>query len=225
MPLILIAEDEAPIATLLKYNLEKEGFTVITAVDGEHALRLVHSEHPDVVLLDWMMPVLSGVDVCRRLRGDAKTRSLPILMITARGEESDRIQGLDTGADDYITKPFSPAEVIARIKAVLRRAQPDREGSIIKRGDIEMDIASHKVRRNNQEIHLGPTEYRLLRYFMENPSKVFSREHLLDAIWGNDVYVEVRTVDVHIRRLRKALNDAGHDPIRTVRSAGYGLEA
>jgi two-component system phosphate regulon response regulator PhoB len=225
MPLILIAEDEAPIATLLKYNLEKEGFTVITAVDGEHALRLVHSEHPDVVLLDWMMPVLSGVDVCRRLRGDAKTRSLPILMITARGEESDRIKGLDTGADDYITKPFSPAEVIARIKAVLRRAQPDREGSIIKRGDIEMDIASHKVRRNNQEIHLGPTEYRLLRYFMENPSKVFSREHLLDAIWGNDVYVEVRTVDVHIRRLRKALNDAGHDPIRTVRSAGYGLEA
>ena len=225
-PLILIVEDEAAILTLLQYNLEREGFRVIEARDGEEALLLASERKPDLILLDWMLPLLSGIEVCRRLRRSPQTRGLPIIMLTARGEEGDRIRGLNAGADDYVTKPFSPSELLARVRAVMRRARPSADAETLRCGDIIMDIAAHKVRRGERDVHLGPTEFRLLRHFLEHQGRVFSREQLLDAVCGADVYVEPRTVDVHIRRLRKAMNETDEDdPIRTVRSAGYALDA
>ncbi len=225
-PFVLVVEDEDALATLLQYNLEKEGYQVALAADGEEALMLVDERMPDLVVLDWMLPKISGIELCRRLRGRSETRNMPIMMLTARGEESDRIRGLDTGADDYVTKPFSMTELAARIRAVLRRIRPGLAEDRVSHGDITMDRVAHRVRRGGREIHLGPTEFRLLDYLMQHPGRVFSREQLLDAVWGSDVYVEARTVDVHIGRLRKALNtDEEVDPIRTVRSAGYSLDA
>ena len=224
-PYILVMEDEDALATLLQYNLEKEGYDVTVAADGEEGLLQVDERLPDLVLLDWMLPKLSGIEVCRRIRGKSETRNLPIIMLTARGEESDRIRGLDTGADDYLTKPFSMSELIARIRAVLRRIRPGLADDRLNHGDIVIDRVAHRVRRSGQEIHLGPTEFRLLDHLMQHPGRVFSREQLLDAVWGSDVYVEARTVDVHVGRLRKALNVEGTvNPIRTVRSAGYSLD-
>ena len=224
-PSILVVEDEDSLATLLQYNLEKEGYQVSVAGDGEEALLLVDEKLPDLIVLDWMLPKISGIEVCRRLRQRADTRNAPIIMLTARGEETDRIRGLDTGADDYVVKPFSMTELTARIRAVLRRLRPGLAEDRVRCGDIVIDRVAHRVKRAGGEIHLGPTEFRLLDYLMQHPGRVFSREQLLDAVWGSDVYVEARTVDVHIGRLRKALNatDEG-DPIRTVRSAGYSLD-
>ncbi len=224
-PYILVVEDEDALATLLQYNLEKEGYRVGLAGDGEEALTQVDERLPDVVVLDWMLPKVSGIEVCRRLRASAKTRNLPIVMLTARGEESDRVRGLDTGADDYLVKPFAMTELTARLRAVLRRLRPGLAEDRIRHGDIVIDRVAHRVKRAEREVHLGPTEFRLLDYFMQHPGRVFSREQLLDAVWGSDVYVETRTVDVHVGRLRKALNrEDEFDPIRTVRSAGYALE-
>jgi two-component system phosphate regulon response regulator PhoB len=218
-------EDEDALATLLSYNLEKEGYRVVVAADGEEGMLQIEERLPDLVLLDWMLPKLSGIEVCRRIRGKSETRNMPIIMLTARGEESDRIRGLDTGADDYMTKPFSMTELIARIRAVLRRIRPGLADDRLNHGDIVIDRVAHRVRRSGQEIHLGPTEFRLLDHLMQHPGRVFSREQLLDAVWGSDVYVEARTVDVHVGRLRKALNVEGTvNPIRTVRSAGYSLD-
>jgi len=224
-PYILVVEDEESLATLLQYNLDKEGYRVGLASDGEEALMMIDEAQPDLVVLDWMLPKVSGVEVCRRLRTRPETRNLPIIMLTARGEESDRIRGLDTGADDYLVKPFSIPELAARIRAVLRRIRPGLAEDRIRHGDLVIDRAAHRVRRGQKEVRLGPTEFRLLDYLMQHPGRVFSREQLLDAVWGSDVYVEARTVDVHIGRLRKALNDGfDDDPIRTVRSAGYSLD-
>ena len=224
-PLILIAEDEAPLMTLLRYNVEKEGYRAIEARDGDEALMLADEDVPDLVILDWMLPKVSGIEVCRRLRSRAETRNVPIIMLTARGEESDRIRGLDTGADDYITKPFSMTELLARMRAVLRRIRPALAEDVVNFGDVSIDRSAHRVKRGDKDIHLGPTEYRLLDHFMQHPGRVFSREQLLDAVWGSGVYVDARTVDVHIGRLRKAMNEPGQpDPIRTVRSAGYALD-
>jgi two-component system phosphate regulon response regulator PhoB len=224
-PNILVVEDEDSLATLLQYNLEKEGYDVRLANDGEEALLLVDEKLPDLVVLDWMLPKVSGIEVCRRLRQGAESRNIPIIMLTARGEETDRIRGLDTGADDYVVKPVSMTELAARIRAVLRRLRPGLAEDRVRRGDIIIDRVAHRVKRSGQEIHLGPTEFRLLDYLMQHPGRVFSREQLLDAVWGSDVYVEARTVDVHIGRLRKALNATEADnPIRTVRSAGYSLD-
>ena len=224
-PSILVAEDEGALVTLLRYNLEREGYRVLEAQDGEEALLVAAEEKPDLVLLDWMLPQLSGIEVCRRLRGRQETRNVPIIMLTARGEETDRIRGLDTGADDYLTKPFSMIELLARLRAVLRRIRPSLAEDVVRSGDIEMDRAAHRVRRAGKEVHLGPTEYKLLEHLIQHPGRVFSREQLLDAVWGSDVYVEARTVDVHVGRLRKALDIEGvSDPVRTVRSAGYALE-
>jgi two-component system phosphate regulon response regulator PhoB len=224
-PHILVVEDEDSLATLLQYNLQKEGYDVALAGDGEEALLLVDERLPDLIVLDWMLPKVSGIEVCRRLRQRNETRNLPIIMLTARGEETDRVRGLDTGADDYVVKPFSMTELTARIRAVLRRLRPGLAEDRVRRGDILIDRVAHRVKRAGAEIHLGPTEFRLLDYLMQHPGRVFSREQLLDAVWGSDVYVEARTVDVHIGRLRKALgvSDAD-DPIRTVRSAGYSLD-
>jgi two-component system phosphate regulon response regulator PhoB len=224
-PYILVMEDEDALATLLQYNLEKEGYDVVVAADGEEGLVQIDERQPDLVLLDWMLPKVSGIEVCRRIRGRPETRNLPIIMLTARGEESDRVRGLDTGADDYLTKPFSMTELIARIRAVLRRIRPGLADDRVGHGDIVIDRVAHRVKRNGKEVHLGPTEFRLLDHFMRHPGRVFSREQLLDAVWGSDVYVEARTVDVHVGRLRKAL-DVGDsaNPIRTVRSAGYSLD-
>jgi two-component system phosphate regulon response regulator PhoB len=225
-PLILIVEDEASLVTLLRYNLEKEGYRVCEAGDGEEALTVLAERKPDLVLLDWMLPSLSGIEVCRQLRRKPATRDLPVIMLTARGEEGDKIRGLNTGADDYLTKPFSLPELTARVRALLRRAQPVQQKGFLTWGDISMDLAAHRVSRASKPIHLGPTEFRLLQFFMQHPGTVFSREELLDAVWGPDIYVEPRTVDVHIRRLRKALNcDTESDIIRTVRAAGYALDA
>ncbi|MEX1107683.1 MAG: phosphate regulon transcriptional regulator PhoB [Dongiaceae bacterium] len=224
-PLILVVEDETALVTLLRYNLEREGFEVIEAKDGEEALLLARERKPDLVLLDWMLPLISGIEVCRQLRRLPDTRSVPIIMLTARGEEGDKLRGLDSGADDYVTKPFSPSELIARARAVMRRARPSLETETLTYQDLVMDLAAHRVKRNGRDVHLGPTEFRLLRHLLEHQGRVFSREQLLDQVWGQDVYVEPRTVDVHIRRLRKALNiDEEADLIRTVRSAGYALD-
>lgn len=224
-PKILIVEDEAALVTLLRYNLEREGFAVSEAADGEEALLRIKEERPDLVVLDWMLPLLSGIEVCRRVRRAPETRGLPVIMLTARGEEGDKVRGLQGGADDYMTKPFSPVELIARIRALLRRAQPDLAAETLRFEDLTMDLAAHRVSRAGREVHLGPTEFRLLNHLLRHPGRVFSREQLLDAVWGRDVYVEARTVDVHIRRLRKALNGNGEpDLIRTVRSAGYALD-
>ncbi|MFY0638325.1 phosphate regulon transcriptional regulator PhoB [Maricaulis maris] len=224
-PQVLVVEDEDALATLLQYNLEKEGYSVSVARDGEEALIQAEESTPDLVLVDWMLPKVSGIEVCRRLRGRQETANVPIIMLTARGEETDRVRGLDTGADDYVVKPFSMTELFARIRAVLRRIRPGLAGDVIEAGDISMDRVAHRVRRADREIHLGPTEFRLLDYLMQHPGRVFSREQLLDAVWGSDVYVEARTVDVHVGRLRKALNTKEErDPIRTVRSAGYAFD-
>ena len=222
---VMIVEDEEALATLLEYNLGKAGFEVATASDGEEALLKIEESAPDVVILDWMLPNTSGIEVCRRIRATPDTRNVPIIMLTARSEEADRIRGLETGADDYLTKPFSTNELIARVRAVLRRIRPGLVEDTVTCGDIEVDRVSHRVRRGDKEIHLGPTEFRLLDHLIQHPGRVFSREQLLNAVWGSDVFVEVRTVDVHIGRLRKALNKYKQgDPIRTVRSAGYALD-
>jgi two-component system phosphate regulon response regulator PhoB len=225
-PKVLVIEDEAAIVTMLKYNLEQEGFTVHAAGDGEEGLLMVSEKQPDVIVLDWMLPSMSGVEVCRQLRRNQQTKNIPVIMLSARGEEEDKVRGLDCGADDYMTKPFSPTELIARIRAVFRRIRPALAEKTVSYADVTMDLAAHRVTRDGQDIHLGPTEFRLLQFFMEHPGRVFSREQLLDAVWGHDIYVELRTVDVHIRRLRKALSIHAHYPdlIRTVRSAGYALE-
>jgi two-component system phosphate regulon response regulator PhoB len=225
-PHILVVEDEDALSTLLQYNLDKEGYEVVVAADGEEALTLVSEKLPDLIVLDWMLPKVSGIEVCRRLRQRSESRNVPIIMLTARGEESDRIRGLDTGADDYVVKPFAMSELSARIRAVLRRIRPGLAEDRVRCGDLVIDRVAHRVKRSGKEIHLGPTEFRLLDYLMQHPGRVFSREQLLDAVWGSDVYVEARTVDVHIGRLRKALNrdDVEVDPIRTVRSAGYSLD-
>jgi two-component system, OmpR family, phosphate regulon response regulator PhoB len=225
-PNVLVVEDEAALATLLTWNLEKEGYGVRLASDGEEALIMVDEQLPDMVLLDWMLPKVPGIEVCRRLRARPEARNIPIIMMTARAEESDRIRGLDTGADDYVTKPFSTTELMARVRAVLRRIRPALADDTLVYADIVMDKVSHRVRRGEREVHLGPTEFRLLDHLMQYPGRVFSREQLLDAVWGSDVYVEARTVDVHIGRLRKAINGPGEgDLIRTVRSAGYSLDS
>jgi two-component system phosphate regulon response regulator PhoB len=223
---MLLVEDDAALAELLVWHFEREDFEVKQTPDGEEALLLAKEAAPDIVLLDWMLEGLSGIEVCRRLRRMSETANVPIIMLTARGEEEDRVRGLETGADDYVTKPFSPRELVARVGAVLRRVRPALAGETLAYGDIEMDTVGHKVRRGGQIVQLGPTEFRLLKHFLEHPGWVFSRERLLDAVWGHDADIEARTVDVHIRRLRKAINDGGRaDVIRTVRSAGYALDS
>lgn len=224
-PYVLVVEDEDALATLLDYNLMKEGFRVERAADGEEALLRVEEEPPDLVILDWMLPKVSGVEVCRQIRANPETRRTPVLMLTARGEETDKVRGLDTGADDYVVKPFAMNELVARIRALLRRTRPELIDERLEYADLVLDRARHRVTRNGKDIHLGPTEYRLLDFFMQRPGRVFSRERLLDAVWGANTYVEVRTVDVHVGRLRKALKqDGAPDLIRTVRSAGYSLD-
>jgi two-component system phosphate regulon response regulator PhoB len=223
---MLIVEDDAALAELIQWHFEREGFDVRQTPDGEEALMLAQEQAPDIVLLDWMVEGISGIEVCRRLRRLPATANVPIIMLTARGEEEDRIRGLETGADDYVTKPFSPRELVARVAAVLRRIRPALAGEALIYADIEMDTVAHKVRRGGKAIQLGPTEFRLLRHFLEHPGWVFSRERLLDSVWGHGSDIEARTVDVHIRRLRKAINaEGGADIIRTVRSAGYALDA
>ena len=223
---ILLVEDDAALAELLVYHFTREEFEVQQTSDGEEAMLLAAENPPDLVILDWMIEGLSGIEVCRRLRRLPESANVPIIMLTARGEEADRIRGLETGADDYVTKPFSPRELVARVGAVLRRVRPALAGEQLVYADIEMDIVSHKVRRGGATVQLGPTEFRLLRHFLEHPGRVFSRERLLDAVWGHDSYIEPRTVDVHIRRLRQAINGGGKsDIIRTVRSAGYALDS
>ena len=219
---ILVVEDDGAINMLLRYNLEAEGFAVDVVESGEEAEVAVSEAPPDLLVLDWMLPGLSGIELCRRLRAGRKTRALPILMLTARGEEGDRIRGLTTGADDYVTKPFSPAELTARVKALLRRSSPDRLTDKNAVGEIELDREAHRVTRAGREVRLGPTEFRLLEFFMRSPGRVLSRNQLLDGVWGRDVYVDERTVDVHIGRLRKSLiRGRERDPVRTVRGAGY----
>jgi two-component system phosphate regulon response regulator PhoB len=225
-PTILVVEDEAPLMTLVRYNLEKQGFRVEEAADGQEALLRVAEARPDLVLLDWMLPSLSGIEVCRQLRRRPATRDLPIIMLTARTEDQDQIRALDTGADDYVTKPFAMEGLVARIRALLRRSGTVPTKGTLTFHDLTMDQDAHRVTRNRRTLHLGPTEYRLLEFFLAHPGRVFSREQLLDAVWGRDIHVEPRTVDVHIRRLRKAVNGEGEaDLIRTVRSAGYALDA
>ena len=224
-PLVLIVEDESAIVTLIRYNLESEGYEVIEAINGDEALILIDERIPDIIILDWMLPTLSGLEVCRRIRLNDAARNVPIIMLTARAEESDRVRGLDYGADDYLVKPFSTKELLARIRAIIRRIRPALSENSLEYADIFMDLTSYRVTRNGINIHLGPTEYKLLRNFLEHPSRVFTREQLLNAVWGHGIFVEHRTVDVHIRRLRKALtSNGGNDLIRTVRSAGYSLE-
>ena len=223
---MLLVEDDAALAELLLWHFEREGFTVTRTADGEEALLLARERAPDIVLLDWMVEGLSGIEVCRRLRRRPETANVPIIMLTARGEEEDRVRGLETGADDYVTKPFSPRELVARVAAVLRRVRPALAGETLDYADVTMDVVQHRVSRAGTAVALGPTEFRLLRHFLEHPGRVFSREQLLDAVWSHDSDIESRTVDVHIRRLRKAINFEGTpDLIRTVRSAGYALDA
>jgi two-component system, OmpR family, phosphate regulon response regulator PhoB len=224
-PYVLIVEDEPGIAEMLRYNLAAAGFDAGIATDGDEALVTIAERLPDLVLLDWMLPGTSGIEVCRQLRRKRETRSTPVIMLTARGEEADRVRGLDSGADDYVTKPFSPSELVARVRAVMRRARPATDAEHLTFADIVLDLTTYRVQRGGRSLHLGPTEFRLLRHFMEHPGRVYSREQLLDAVWGHNVYVESRTVDVHIRRLRLALNEGdAPDLIRTVRSAGYALD-
>jgi two-component system, OmpR family, phosphate regulon response regulator PhoB len=223
---ILVVEDEEALTTLLRYNLDAEGYEVETVGRGDDADTRLKERVPDLVVLDWMLPGLSGIELCRRLRRRDSTASVPILMLTARGEEADRVRGLATGADDYVVKPFSVPEMTARVKALLRRAAPQRVADTLQLGDIVLDRAAHRVVRKTREVHLGPTEFRLLAFFMENAGRVLSRQQLLDGVWGRDVFIDGRTVDVHVGRLRKALMyNNPNDPIRTVRGAGYSLEA
>lgn len=224
-PTILVVEDEAPLAEIISYNLEAAGFRTIVVEDGEEALLLVKEDPPDLIVLDWMLPTVSGIEVCQRIREQKTDIPPPIIMLTARGEEADRIHGLNCGADDYIVKPFSPAEMIARIKAVIRRSRPDAVGKILSYGGIILDPEQYRVHRDGRPVHLGPKEFRLLETLLERPMRVFSRSQLLDLVWGRGIYVEERTVDVHVRRLRKALNaDNEIDPIRTVRGGGYAID-
>ncbi len=223
-PLVLVVEDESAQREVLAYNLEAEGFRVARAADGEEAMLLVAEDRPDVIVLDWMMPRLSGIEVCRRLKLRPETRTIPVIMLSARTEEVDRVRGLETGADDYVVKPYSVVELMARVKAQLRRVRPASAGVRLEFGDIVLDAETHRVSRAGRELKLGPTEFRLLAALMERPGRVWSRESLLDRVWGRDVYVDTRTVDVHIGRLRKALTrHGGADPVRTVRGAGYAL--
>jgi len=222
---ILVVEDDEALGQLLSYNLTKEGFDISSSTDGEDALVAVEEQSPDLILLDWMLPNISGIEICRQLRARAATRDLPIIMLTARGEEGDRVRGLELGADDYITKPFSMTELYARIRGILRRTKPMVAGDVATFHDILLDRETRRVRRGERDVHLGPTEFKLLDVLMRRPGRVYSREQLLDRVWGHDVYVELRTVDVHVGRLRKALNRRNdQDPIRTVRSAGYALD-
>jgi two-component system phosphate regulon response regulator PhoB len=222
---ILIVEDEEALTLLLRYNLEAEGYEVETVARGDEADLRLREAAPDLIILDWMLPGVSGIELCRRLRSRPETRQLPIIMLTARGEESERVRGLATGADDYVVKPFSVPELNARVHALLRRSSPQRVADVLSFGEIEVDREKKRVSRAGRAIDLGPTEYRLLEFLMERPGRVFSREQLLDGVWGSDIYIDERTVDVHVGRLRKALN-RGHvsDPIRTVRGAGYALD-
>jgi len=223
---LLLVEDDKALAELLIWHFERADFDVVRTGDGEEALLLADENPPDIVILDWMIEGVSGLEVCRRLRRKSATANVPIIMLTARGEETDRIRGLETGADDYVTKPFSPRELLARVAAVLRRVRPALAGEQLSYADVEMDVAAHRVRRGGDSIPLGPTEFRLLRHFLEHPGRVFSRERLLDSVWAHDTEIEARTVDVHVRRLRKAINEGGRpDIIRTVRSAGYALDS
>lgn len=222
---VLVVEDDTALCELLTWNLSAEGYDVRSTPDGEEALVMVREQIPDAIVLDWMIEQVPGIEVCRQLRKDKETAQIPIIMVTARGEEEDMIRGLKTGADDYVTKPFSPRELLARIEALLRRSRPSLAGNVLSWGDIELDAASHRVRRAGEPLHLGPTEFRLLRYFMERPNRVVSRQQILDGVWGMDSDIDERTVDVHIRRLRKAINrDGDTDPIRTVRAAGYAMD-
>ena len=224
-PLVLVVEDEAALATMLRYNLEKQGFRVEEAADGQEALTRIAETQPDLVLLDWMLPVMSGLEVCRQIRRRTTTRDLPVIMVTARTEDQDAVRGLNTGADDYITKPFNMEALLARMRALLRRSNAVPAKGQLTFHDISLDLSAHRVSRNGRPVHLGPTEFRLLEFFMQHPRRVFSREEVLDAVWGPDIHVEPRTVDVHIRRLRKAINGTGElDVVRTVRAAGYALD-
>ena len=224
-PLALVVEDEAALLTMLRYNLEKQGFRVEEAGDGQEALTRLSELTPDIVLLDWMLPSMSGIEVCRQIRRRPSTRDLPVIMVTARTEDQDSVRALNTGADDYITKPFNVEALVARMRALLRRARAVPAKGTLAFHDITMDLAAHRVQRNGRAIHLGPTEFRLLEFFMQHPRRVFAREELLDAVWGLDIHVEPRTVDVHIRRLRKSINADGEtDIVRTVRAAGYALD-
>jgi two-component system phosphate regulon response regulator PhoB len=221
----MIVEDEESLTLLLRYNLEAEGYEVEAIDRGDEAEVRLRERAPDLVLLDWMLPGLSGIELCRRLRAREETRRLPVIMLTARGEEAERVRGLATGADDYVVKPFSVPELMARVRALLRRAKPEHVASVLRAGDIELDRDTHRVQRRGREVHLGPTEYRLLEYLMQSAGRVFSREQLLDGVWGHDVYIDERTVDVHVGRLRKAVNvDGETDPIRTVRGSGYSFD-
>ncbi|MEY4982630.1 MAG: phosphate regulon transcriptional regulatory protein PhoB [Pseudomonadota bacterium] len=223
-PKVLLVEDEFAQREVLVYNLEAEGFDVIQADNGEDAMMLVDEDHPDIIILDWMMPKLSGIEVCRRLKMRPETRSIPIIMLSARAEEVDRVRGLETGADDYVIKPYSMVELMARARAQIRRVRPSTVGMVLTFDDIRLDAESHRVYRGDKVLRLGPTEFRLLTAFMEKPGRVWSRDQLLDRVWGRDIYVDTRTVDVHVGRLRKTLCAHGHeDPIRTVRGSGYAL--
>ncbi len=224
-PRILIVEDEEPLVLLLRYNLEAEGYSVDSVSRGDEAEISLRESVPDLLVLDWMLPGLSGIELCRRLRQREETKALPVILLTARGEESERVRGLATGADDYVVKPFSVPELVARVAALLRRAAPNRVATTLEAGDLVVDRATHRVRRAGRDLHLGPTEYRLLEYLMERPGRVFNRAQLLDGVWGMDTEIDERTVDVHVGRLRKALNGARErDPIRTVRGAGYSFD-
>lgn len=225
-PRLLLVEDDPALAELLEFRFKGEGYAVTSTPDGDEALLLAQEEVPDLVVLDWMIEGTSGIEVCRRLRRSKETAHVPIVMLTARGAEDDKIRGLETGADDFVTKPFSPRELIARVNAIMRRIRPALAGETLAVGDLALDATAHKVTRRGQVVSLGPTEFRLLKFFMEHPGRVFSRGQLLDAVWGNESEIELRTVDVHIRRLRKGIEiDGAPDPVRTVRSAGYSLEA
>ena len=222
---VMIVEDEEPLTLLLRYNLEAEGYEVESCARGDDAEIRLRETTPDLLMLDWMLPGLSGIELCRRLRARAETERMPIIMLTARGDEGERVRGLSTGADDYIVKPFSVPELIARVRSLLRRAKPEFVASRLAMGDLELDRETHRVRRGGRELHLGPTEFRLLEFLMKSPGRVFAREQLLDGVWGQDVYIDDRTVDVHVGRLRRAINRPRQpDPIRTVRGAGYAFD-
>jgi len=223
-PHVLVVEDEPAQREVLVYNLEAEGYRVSQAEDGEHGLLLIDEDAPDVVVLDWMLPNVSGIEVCRQLKMRADTRDIAVIMLSARSEEVDKVRGLETGADDYVVKPYAVAELMARVRTQLRRVRPSTVGQVLSYGDIRLDSETHRVMRGDDELKLGPTEFRLLSTFMEKPGRVWSREQLLDRVWGRDIYVDTRTVDVHVGRLRKVLTKGGgDDPVRTVRGAGYAL--
>jgi two-component system, OmpR family, phosphate regulon response regulator PhoB len=222
---ILVVEDEEPLALLLRYNLEAEGFAVNTIARGDEVENHLREHGADLLLLDWMLPGISGIELCRRIRAQKQNERMPVIMLTARGEESERVRGLSIGADDYIVKPFSLPELIARVRALLRRVNPGRIAHVMSLGDLEMDRETRRVRRSGAELHLGPTEFKLLEFLMQTPGRVYSRGQLLDAVWGHDVYIDERTVDVHMGRLRKAIaTDQGRDPLRTVRGVGYAFD-